>query len=182
MNWEQFLEFVLDREDRSVSNDPRDPGGQTAWGISRKFHPDWPGWVLVDQGITSGPKFESLVRAFYRDLLAPFWDHLKPKAREAVCDAVVNMGTGRQKDKVKGGVEILQYALNLLAGTEWVEVDGDFGPQTKAAVKTVDPSALALAVCAVRMAEYGERVRQNPKKIVFLVGWIRRVNLLMGAI
>ncbi len=182
MTWEQFFEWLMDREGRCVHTDKRDPGGQTAWGIARKYHPDWPGWVLVDRGYSSGPQFESLVRAFYRDLLAPYWDNLKPMVREAVCDAVVNMGAGKPGDKDKGAVEILQHAMNRLAGTEWVEVDGDFGPQTRAATKTMDPFALAYAVCAFRLAEYAERARRNPEKRVFLEGWLRRVHLLMEAI
>jgi lysozyme family protein len=182
MNWDQFVEFVLDRESRVVHHDPRDPGGQTAWGISRKFHPGWPGWVLVDRGISSGPQFESLVRAFYRDFLSPYWDHLPPRLREAVCDAIVNMGPGRAGDQVKGAVEILQHAMNRIGGSEWVKVDGSFGPKTKAAVKTMDPGPLAFAVCAFRLAEYSERARRDPSARVFLAGWLRRVHLLMEAI
>ncbi len=38
--WKNFFNFLMDREVRSVTNDPRDPGGQTAWGIARKYHPN----------------------------------------------------------------------------------------------------------------------------------------------
>ncbi|MDR1308836.1 MAG: hypothetical protein LBL95_02880 [Deltaproteobacteria bacterium] len=29
-------------------NDPQDKGGETFRGISRKAHPDWEGWPLID--------------------------------------------------------------------------------------------------------------------------------------
>jgi lysozyme family protein len=182
MDWDSFLDFVLDREGRSVHTDHRDPGGQTAWGISRKYHPDWPGWALVDQGESSGPQFEASVRAFYRDLLAPFWDNLKPRIREAVCDAIVNMGEGTPTDNMLGAIELLQHSMNRIAGSTWMTVDGKFGPKTKAAVKTMDPAALAFAFCGFRLAEYADRARKYPSKRPFLSGWLWRVQQLMAAI
>lgn len=182
MTWEQFFEWLMDREARTVHTDPRDPGGQTAWGIARKFHPGWPGWALVDQGSSSGPQFEALVRAFYRDLLAPYWDRLPAMLREAVCDAVVNMGPGRPGDNARGAVELLQHAINRLAGVNLVTEDGVLGPKTMGAVKRMDPAALAMTVCALRMGEYVARARRNPEKRVFLAGWLSRVHLLMETI
>lgn len=29
-------------------NDPNDKGGETYKGISRRFNPTWPGWVMID--------------------------------------------------------------------------------------------------------------------------------------
>jgi hypothetical protein len=29
-------------------NDPTDVGGETYWGIARKYHPDWDGWKIID--------------------------------------------------------------------------------------------------------------------------------------
>lgn len=56
MTWEQFFEWLMGHESRAITNDPRDPGGQTCWGISRRYHPTWPGWRMVDAGTTSGPE------------------------------------------------------------------------------------------------------------------------------
>ena len=79
-------------------------------------------------------------------------------------------------------VQCLQDALNRLAASEYVDVDGQLGPQTKAALKTADPSALAFCMCAIRMAEHNRRARRDKSKQVWLGGWLNRVTDLMGAI
>lgn len=48
MQWDDFFEWLMGWEGKTVTNDPRDPGGMTAWGISRRYHPLWAGWGLVD--------------------------------------------------------------------------------------------------------------------------------------
>lgn len=182
MTWEQFFAWLMAREGRTVTHDPRDPGGQTAWGISRRYHQLWRGWALVDRGIVSGPEFERAVSEFYAGAYKTLWESLPPRVREVLIDGMVNMGPGEAGDKKMGAVEILQVALNRLAGSDYVTVDGDLGSQTMAAVKTVDPSALAFAMCAIRMAEYNRRAIADVSKKVWLSGWIERVRLLMAAI
>lgn len=176
--WPQFYTFLLAREGRVVHHDPLDPGGMTAWGISRRYNPKWEGWKLVDAGITSGPEFEALVHDFYWKWLKPFWEGMGPRLREAFCDAMVNMGPGRKGDKIMGAVELLQHAVNRLAGTNFVDVDARYGPQTRAALRSVDSSALAYTLCALRCAEYARR--DGAKH--YLSGWVSRVGLLMDAI
>ena len=107
MTWEQFFEWLMKWEGKTITNDPRDPGGQTAWGIARKFNPEWPGWRSVDAGVTSGPAFEAMVSEFYRNKYRPIWDALPERVREATVDAVVNMGPGRKGDDLLGGIELL---------------------------------------------------------------------------
>ena len=41
------IEKLLKKEGGYV-NDPDDKGGQTYRGISRKYNPNWKGWVIVD--------------------------------------------------------------------------------------------------------------------------------------
>ena len=53
MTWEQFFEWLMKWDGKTITNDPRDPGGQTAWGISRRYHPDWPGLALIDRAVTA---------------------------------------------------------------------------------------------------------------------------------
>jgi lysozyme family protein len=182
LNQDDFIEFVLDREARVVHLDARDPGGQTAWGISRRYNPAWSGWELVDKGVVDGPEFEAAVRDFYWRLLNFYWQSMKPRLREAFCDALVNMGPGKKGDRVHGAVELLQHAMNRLAGAGYVEVDGVFGRQTRAALKSVDASALAFCLCAYRQAEYAKRARNESSMRWALDGWMNRVFLLMEAI
>ena len=175
MTWEQFFDWLMGWEGRVVHNDPRDPGGQTAWGISRRYWPKWAGWGLVDSAQILDHRFESLVSDFYIAQYADLWKSIPSRANAVAVDTAINMGHVY-------AVQCLQDAMNRLAGSKYVDVDGQFGPQTKAAIKTVDPSALAFTMAAIRMAEYNRRSRKDKAKAVFLSGWINRVSDLMGAI
>lgn len=175
MTWEQFFDWLMDREARTITNDPRDPGGQTCWGISRRFNRQWAGWRMIDAGTTSGPELALAVSTFYRETYGALWASVPERAREVVVDTAVNMGHVY-------AVQCMQDAMNRLAASAYVDVDGQIGPQTKAALKTVDPSALAYCMCALRMAEYNRRARRDKGKQVWLSGWLNRVSDLMGAI
>ena len=125
MTWNEFLAWLLEHEGRAITNDPRDPGRQTCWGISRRYHPRWPGWRLVDAGVVARSVLEPVVSDFYRDWLRDYWDALPPRLAPAVCDAVVNMGAGKTGDEDLGAIELLQLALNRLAGSDYVDVNGN---------------------------------------------------------
>ena len=173
MTWEQFFNWLMIWEGKTVHNDPRDPGGQTAWGISRRYWPKWAGWELVDSAQILDHRFESLVSDFYLAQYADLWKSIPSRANAVAVDTAINMGHDY-------AVQCLQTALNRLAGTRYVVVDGKMGPRTMDAVKHADASALAYAMCAVRLAEYGRRGRNGDPRRVFLDGWINRVRSLMG--
>lgn len=175
MTWEQFFDWLMRWEGRVVHRDPRDPGGQTAWGISRRHHPAWAGWELVDAGTTSGPAFERLVSDFYRAQYGHEWESLPPRVNAAFCDAAINMGTVY-------AAQCLQDALNRLAGTTYVLVDGRIGPRTREAVRHADADGVAFTMCAIRLAEYCRRGRKCEARRVFLDGWASRVRSLMEEI
>lgn len=179
MNWNDFFSWLMKWEGREVHHDPDDPGGHTAWGIARKHNPEWPGWRLVDQGITSGQEFEGLVSEFYLAKYKHIWEALPTRVREATVDAVINMGPGRKGDDLLGGIELLQESLNRLAQSRYVDVDGVMGNQTREAVKHADASALAFTICALRLADYGHRGKQGKVARKYLDGWINRVRDLM---
>jgi len=178
-DFDKFFIWLMDREGRVITNDPRDPGQQTCWGISRKYNPTWEGWKLVDKGAKASD-IEPVVKVFYENLLGRYWLALKPKLREAFCDAFVNMGGGNSKDNNLDAVELLQASLNCLAGSKYVDVDGGFGNQTRTALKTENHTALAYTMCALRMAEY--RRRGVGKLAYAKEGWLNRVQLLMAFI
>jgi lysozyme family protein len=175
MTWEQFFEWLMKWESREVTNDPRDPGGMTAWGISRRYHPNWDGWALVDAGITSGPDFEAQVQDFYRGVYWVLWESAPARVREVLVDTAVNMGSAY-------AVKCVQTGLCRLAGSPYVSVDGKMGPQTMTALKHASNDGLAFVMCAVRMAEYNSRARRDPNKRVWLSGWINRVADLLEVI
>lgn len=175
MIWDDFFEWLMVQEGKEITDDPRDPGGHTAWGISRRYHPDWPGWAMIDSGITSGPEFEDMVSAFYRETYQGLWTAAPVRVREVLTDTAINMGSTY-------AVQLMQDAMNHLAGVKYVVVDGKLGPLTVGALKRAEHDGLAFTMCALRMAEYNRRARRDQNKRVFLSGWLNRVHSLMGVI
>lgn len=174
MSWAQFFAWLLLWEGRKVHTTKGDAGLQTAWGISRRYHPDWRGWVLVDAG-NFGPALEAAVTEFYWDTYGPFWTALPARVRAAFVDTAVNMG-------VDYAISLTQDALNHLVGNRWVEVDGKWGPQTMAAMKTVDPAAVAGWMLALRAVEYARRGKEGDSRRQWLDGWMNRLRSLMDEV
>lgn len=170
MTWDEFFSWLMVWEGKTVHNDPRDPGGQTAWGISRRYWPNWEGWVLVDAGKLT--EIEPLVSAFYRDVYMHLWDSAPTRVRPVLVDTAVNMGQVY-------AVQLMQDSMCKLAGSRYLDVDGKWGPKTDYALKKAHHDGLAFTMCAGRMAEYNRRARRDPGKRVFLSGWLNRVSALL---
>ena len=168
-------DWLLSWETMAVTDVPGDRGGQTAAGISRIYHPNASVWRLVDAGIVSGLDYEAAVHEFYDSKYRADFETMPRRMRAVFTDASVNMGRVY-------AIQCLQAALCRIAGTDYIEIDGVMGPQTMTAVKHCDPSAVAFAMCALRLAEYGRRGRKGDERREFLDGWINRVRDLMGVI
>ena len=126
------LTFVL-REEGGYVNDPRDPGGETKFGISKRAHPD-----LDIAALT-----EAHARALYT---AGEWRALAcgalPEGLDLVAvDAGVNSGITRSACW-------LQAALRVTS-------DGRIGPVTLAAAQAQPSLPVIAAACAVRMSFLG---------------------------
>ena len=146
--FDALIDRVLSHEGGYV-NDPRDPGGETKFGIAKRSYPN------VDiKGLTR----EDAVAIYRRD----FWtrvqgDELPPAVAFQVFDAAVNHGTGN--------------AVRWLQRAAGVADDGIIGPQTVAAVKRADPTDLVLAFNAERLEFYAKLTTFD----AFGRGWTRRV-------
>lgn len=110
--FDRCLSVTLGHEGNDViTDDPRDSGGLTRWGISAAAHPD------VDvRNLTR----EGAAEIYRRDYWEPLrCDELPPGVALSLFDTGVNMG-------VKAAVRLLQTAVGGA-------VDGEFGPRTLAA-------------------------------------------------
>lgn len=155
-NFAQALQSVLKHEGGFVDH-PADPGGMTNLGVTRKVWEEWVGH----------PVSEKAMQALTPVAVAPlykkkYWDRVKgdelPTGIDyAVFDAAVNSGPGR--------------AAKWLQACVGVEVDGDIGPKTLAAVAACDP--------AVLVEDYAKRrlsfLMDLPHWGTFGKGWSRRV-------
>jgi lysozyme family protein len=153
----ESLALIL-RHEGGYANDPADLGGETFRGIARNFHPEWPGWKLIDAGQREGPELDTLVSDFYR---AGFWKFdgiTNQELANKLMDQAVNRGFG-------SAVKLLQHVLGI---TE----DGVFGPQTLAAANAAVNLTSKLRVASV--LRRFQRIKQDPSQAKFLQSWVVR--------
>jgi len=150
-----------------------DYGGETYMGISRRWHPGWPGWAEIDRikGMRPIRQDEEklvdldIVMAFYKK---EFWDKINgdkindQNLANQVFDHAITSGP-------KDAACMLQVVLGLTL------VDGIIGSATWGAIKFHDN------IRAARKKYFNERVfyytseaQNNPKQQENLASWIRR--------
>jgi lysozyme family protein len=152
--FDEIIEVVLEHEGGYV-NDPKDPGGETNFGIAKRSNPD------VD--IKNLTKAEASL--IYK---TKYWDKNKvddvpDDLKHIFFDMCVNQGRGT-------AVRVLQRAINGKGGK--ISVDGGFGPGTKAALAKHTPE-LDRVRC-YRLKHYYDLVNKKPEQEKFLFGWYRR--------
>lgn len=147
-NFNEFIDRVLGHEGGYV-NDPRDPGGETNWGISKRAYPKVNIKTLTRDGA---------IALYHRDYWIPIrGDELPKTVAFQVLDAAVNHGVSR-------AIMWLQKAVG-------VADDGDFGPVTLKCVKAANPNDLALQFNAERLDFYTRLATWN----TYGKGWARRI-------
>ena len=150
--FDEIIEVTLHHEGGYV-HDPTDLGGETNFGIAKRFYPD----VDIKNLTKDGAK------EIYKE---HYWDRNKVESlpeelRHIFFDMCVNQGRGR-------AVKILQRAANA-KGAE-LKVDGGLGPKTIAAMKGVELQR----VRAYRVKYYSDLVTRKPDLEKFYFGWFRR--------
>jgi len=152
------IEYTIDRWEGGYSDDPIDPGGETNFGIAKRYHPSVDIKNLTKEGAVS------IYKRVYWDTLC--LDQItSQRIRWKVFDQAVNLGTDR-------AAKFLQTAVNA-------QTDGKIGGNTISKVNTVTSSGVGDNIVMDRLIElqmkyYVEKVRENPKKIKYLVGWANR--------
>jgi len=173
-------------------NDPDDPGEETVFGISRKFHPDWIGWETVDS-FTIEEK-ENLDLNVLRDELALFdavskfyyykfytqikCDKIENLFSRLACnvfDFAVNAG-------IKTSTETLQKAINKASSdlnlTNILE-DGIIGNKTLERLNIIishdyNKAELLHYFKELRILYYINITKERPIFLKFLGGWTDR--------
>ena len=151
-NWDKCLQAILHHEGGYV-HDPKDLGGETNYGIAKRFYPD----VDIKNLTKEGAK-----EIYKKD----YWDKNKVESlpedlRHIYFDMCVNQGKGR-------AVKILQQSAN--AKGAGLKVDGGLGPKTIGAMKGVELQR----VRAYRVKYYADLVTRKPDLEKFYFGWFRR--------
>lgn len=148
--FERFASYIIDIEG-GYSNNPNDPGRETKYGISKRYHP------LLDIKNLTIPQAVDIYKTEYWDKFS--CGLLSSPLGIMLCDGVVNQGSSV--------VLYLQKVLN-------VRMDGVIGAETLNKAKVYDKSMLAkLAAC--RMYEYGLSPRFKDER-----GWCDRLMICYG--
>lgn len=147
MMFEKAIVLVLKHEGGYV-NDPKDPGGETKFGISKRAYPD------LDIKNLSLADAKAI---YHRD----YWlkcrcDEVPYPVALIAFDTAVNMGVG-------AAIKLLQTACSVTS-------DGIFGSQTMAKLQAMDPVSLVAGFCTLRM----ERYTSLPTFQRFGRGWTKR--------
>jgi lysozyme family protein len=155
-NFEQSLALILKHEGGWV-NHPKDPGGETNMGVTKRVWEEWVGHPVPAGSLKSLTVAD--VAPLYK---AKYWDKVRgddlPAGVDyAVFDYAVNSGTARAAKQ-------LQNCLGVTA-------DGAIGPKTVAAAQAADAIALAQCICDNRLAF----LKGLPTWETFGKGWGRRV-------
>ncbi len=149
-----IIEVVLQHEGGYV-NDPTDLGGETKYGITKRFYPD------VDiKNLT----IEQAKEIYKKD----YWDKNKVESLpqnlwHIYFDMCVNMGK-------RTAVKVLQRAA-VNRGKN-IDVDGGLGPATIGALKGVELDR----VRAFRVKYYVDLITARPEQEKFYLGWFRRAT------
>ena len=141
-----------------VTRDPRDPGGLTRWGVSKRAHPD------VDILNLTEEQAVDIYCRLYWDRYG-VWRLLDQELATKVLDMTVVMG-GRP------AVRCLQRALRAV-GSAVVE-DGLLGPQTAAAANAHDTFELMPALRSECAGRFREVIARRPLSGVYERGWLNR--------
>lgn len=157
MNFDTAFDRLIGHEGGYV-NDPRDPGGETKWGISKRAYPN------VDiKALTR----EDARKIYFRD----FWQRLSANILPdgvafQLFDFAVNSG-------IETAVRYLQRAVGAAD-------DGHWGPISQATLEAMEESDVVMRLNAERL-DFMTRLKNWPDAGR---GWARRIagNLRYGAI
>jgi lysozyme family protein len=150
MNFERAFAIILNSEG-GYSNDPRDPGKETKYGISSRAYPN-----LDIKNLTIA-QAEEIYRADYWDKCR--CDEMPEGLKLPLFDSAVNQGSSR-------AIKLLQTALNLTP-------DGVIGPRTME--RAHQEAGAAANFLTERVLHYASL----PTFPTFGRGWVRRVMRLM---
>lgn len=155
--FEKAIEKVFEHEGGYV-NDPKDAGGETKYGISKKAYPK------VDiKNLTK----DSAKYLYYIDYWKPqsYSQIHSDEVAGKVFDLAVNIGTKRAN-------ELLQRALRAVGNP--VKEDGIIGSITLTAVNNSNEAALLAALRSEAAGYYRNIVTKNANQQKFINGWLNR--------
>lgn len=155
--FDKIFDQVAAREGGEKStNDPRDTGGRTQWGVSEKSNPGaWAdGKVTLDEA-----------KEIFLDKYVTFPKfHLIPASHFTLQQQIIDFGFNSGP----------QLAIQKLQALLKVDVDGVLGPATLTALTKADPRTLNNQLVVTRVMMIARIVVKDPSQVRFVVGLVDR--------
>tara|TARA_Y100000593_G_scaffold75165_1_gene138622 strand:+ start:1608 stop:2084 length:477 start_codon:yes stop_codon:yes gene_type:complete len=151
-NFNNIINKVLDHEGGYV-DDPKDLGGETKYGITKRFYPHMDIKNLTKEDAKEIYRKDYWIKHKVESIPRNLW--------YIYFDMCINMGK-------RTAVKILQKAAN--SSGHRLEVDGGLGPITIKGLQNVSIDR----VRAYRVKYYADIINNKPEQEKFWVGWYRR--------
>lgn len=165
-NFTNALTVVLNHEG-GYTDDPNDSGGPTNYGITQAELSAWlkrPASISDVQSMTVSTAGE-IYKSNYWDALA-----LDQVENSYLSTIIFDQGVNR-------GIDAIAKDVQRLVG---VTVDGDFGPQTLAAINAATATSLGIKIIEVSQQHYISFCLNDDTQLGFLMGWIARTQSLLN--
>jgi len=137
-------------------NNPKDPGGETNLGVTKKVWQEWVGHEVKTMQELTSTDVAPMYQAKY--WMACYANQLPIGVDYMAFDAAVNMGAGRS-------VKLLQECLGCVP-------DGTIGPRTMQLIDGKDPKDVVEAFSQRKISFY----ESLPTFPTFGKGWLKRVE------
>jgi len=161
-NFEKCFALVIKNEGGYVDN-PKDPGGATNLGCTKKVWEEWIGHEVTKDDIRALTHADVMPLYKKRYWDAVKGDNLPDGVDYAVFDLAINSGPGK-------AAKTLQSVLGA-------NPDGQIGPATLRTLEAADPRDVATKVCEARLAF----LQGLATFATFGKGWTRRVAEVQAA-
>lgn len=157
LSFKEVFDRTINHEGNYV-NDPKDPGGETKFGISKRSYPK-----LIIKELTLEDAFNIYKRDFW-DIISG--DKIPGSVAYQLFDFAIN-------SSIETAIRYFQRSLG-------VADDGHFGPISNEAVKQTSETDMIMNLCAERL-EFMTKLKNWPDNSR---GWARRIaqNLKFGAL
>jgi lysozyme family protein len=172
-NFKQAFDILMKWEG-GYSNHPKDPGGETLYGVTRKYYPETYN-LIWDRLQNSEDPYPILEEFYYNEYWYPYarffddykYDYILFELME------ISMNTGKFL-----AVKIIKIACNIF--NQGIDVNSKFDAETAlACMKAYDKYGMSFINCinAMQGMHYFTLALTKDNMITFLRGWMKRLTL-----
>ncbi len=170
--FEDAFKYLIENEGHQFTNDPRDSGGATKYGVTQRAYERWVGHVVLSTDIKDLQI--QTAKKFYFDL---YWkgvgcDKITSKAVAiSIFDTGVLYGTFNS-------ARMAQKAANLCLGIS-LSMDGLLGQKSLEAINSMDENEFLMKFNMLIMQRIDAVILSSHKNEAYRKGWMRRANRLL---